>query len=185
MSVPVNRITKTIKLAPGESFIFPADADIVYTSDSNAIVSECIDIPSSGQAVCTVFKWAVERDEGGGSGPWRVDNGDCRMTKLVVGGNIEIPLNDPFAPTQSLIGDGHPYSNVLNDTELYKILKYNPTLPGEIVRHKFIREVSERYEWELVLKLPQNLVDTSYIMFTAAGFENTRIYATACADCCE
>lgn len=72
--VPVSltsKATKTVKLAPGESFSFAPGAEVIYVSDSNAVNLDCIEIPQTGSRKCYTLKWVTDIEDGGGSDPWK------------------------------------------------------------------------------------------------------------------
>jgi len=177
MSTPVTYITKTVKLAPGEPFTVPPGAEILYVSDSNSIQTDCIEIPVSGPLKCYSYKWAIEKDSGGGSGAWR--DIDTFLENLVLGGDVSISLEHIYGDGQ-FEGDTDP-----NHSKLYEILHDNAELPGEIFTHYISAAIGERWELTLVLRLPAMFGDNSYLDFSSTGgVEGARIYSVLCDDCC-
>lgn len=54
-------IAKSVTLKPGESFTLPPGAELLYTSDSNALSSDCT-IPPDQEFSCFAIDWSLNDD---------------------------------------------------------------------------------------------------------------------------
>lgn len=74
----MSTITRTITIAPGESFTLPPQSNVIAVTGD--LSSTCGDLPVPENLVCHYFQWEMEGDNGG-SDAWE----NATMDNLVVG----------------------------------------------------------------------------------------------------
>lgn len=190
-------ITKKTIIKPGEPFIVPPNAEIIYVSDSNSLESDCLTIPATGPLICYTYSWSVEFDGGGGSAPWSYQY--TVLSKFVIEGVQEYDFSARTVdgrvglwPTGNSINTATPENvNLINFT-LYQTLNQDAEFPGQVVSLKYKGGFGETDYMQLILKLPEVIGKNSYLEFDGPGFDsqNTtsegaiKIFAHRCDECC-
>ena len=157
MASPINTVSKSVVLQPGEPFILPNGAQITFVSDSNSLSTDCATFPATGPSICYKMGWAL--DEGAGAGVW--DPEDTRMLNFTLGNGIIIDLGE-MTPS-----GGFKSGVNVNNSDLYDKLTDPATVfPGNVYEHRRADSVTgNRKEYSLTFQVPAVFGENAYLTF--------------------
>lgn len=155
------------------------DGDVTATSTCTSVQTA---IDDADTMACYRILFVGEQDAGGGSGPFRVDNGDLKIAAIGIG--------DELFSLDNFQLNGWSSNETRSDAFVTKI---NDALTSKPVLrpHSMLDtgETGERAQFNFIFSVPETLGPTVYLKITtpASGDPSAviaRFYAETCADCC-
>lgn len=168
-TVPGQTTIQTLLIAPGSTGYIQRNASLIgidSTGDSG-VTSTCINL-NAPPYVCVNIEWATS---GGTSTSvtWENYNQDIQATALGIGG-IEYPLVNAYK------GDPNVIATAIASAVPPGLVKVITTTANNTV--------GVRYSDTVVMKVPQNLVSSTYLTFKVADYGPLRALAQTCSTCC-
>lgn len=167
--VPGSKTVQTLLIAPGSTGYIQKNATIVGidSSGDSGITSTCIDL-NAPPYVCVNIVWATS---GGtpSSVTWENYNQDIQAVAIGMGGT-EYNLVNAFK------GDPNVIATAIANAVPPGLIKVITTTANNTV--------GVRYKDSVIMKVPQNLVSSTYIRFVVADYGPVEVYAQTCSTCC-
>lgn len=175
--------TKYLTIKAGDTGVLRKNVRILsVVSDGNAEAdSDCITLPEAEPLVCFSLKWAVESDEGGGTGPWSIGDTDALITDIIIA-NTTYSVNLPIDGGNNDVV--FPAANNPSDLEIY----IAANIPSSVMTPVDLSSnpVGERREMTFLFKAAESIGSQVYFRFTGPGFtDGALIYAQLCDGCCD
>lgn len=178
---PSSPTIKYLTIKAGDTGIIPTNVKIlsvVATGNAQA-EADCIDLPEPEAMACFSIKWVVEVDSGGGTGPWSLGDPNAKLHSIVIS-------ETEYLPTDMAIDGGATGTPTPSDLENFVTANIPPSVMTPI--SLTYGGVGERRELVYAFQAPESIGSTIYIDFVAPGLSSdvgARVYAEACADCCD
>lgn len=167
--VPGSQIIQTLLIAPGSTGYIQRNAILIGidSSGDSSVTSTCIDL-NAPPYVCVNIEWATS---GGTSTSvaWENYNQDIQATALGIGG-AEYSLANAYKGDPNVIATA--------------IAAAVPPGLVKVITVTTNNTAGVRYSDTVVMKVPQNLVSSTYLAFKVADYGPIRALAQTCSSCC-
>jgi hypothetical protein len=159
---------RSVTLAPGETYVLPAGAQILAADNPGLITSQnnCANLDNLEELVCIEINWAIQPDDGGGTAPWSVAGGpDSYCIGIGIDDvDYDFLISNPIADDYSLI-----------KTRINAI----PALSGVINCYDSSNNgapTTERIKYSVKIQTLSSIAEKIYLRFQVVDFDATRVY---------